>query len=141
MLSMTQTHDLTTRGGRIKFALEQSGHTPTTAAKKIGCKPQAISQWTSKPDTNIKNKLLFKFADLVGFEARWIATGEGPQRVHAGEGVHVYDPKIARIAQTLLLAQEEGKEYLVDKTQKDLDADAELIEQATAHAHAKAQDC
>lgn len=140
MLSMTQKYDMTTRGGRIKFALDKSGHTPTTAAKKIGCKPQAISQWISKPDTNIKNNLLFEFADLTGFEARWIATGEGPQHsVGLTDGVFVADPKIARIAQTLLLAQQEGKEYLVDKTQKDIDADTELIEQAAAHA--KASDC
>lgn len=140
MLSMRKPYDLTTRGGRVEFALDESGHTPTSTAKKIGCKPQAISQWISRPDTNIKNPLLFKFADLTGFEARWIATGEGPQRsVGATEGLYVTDPKIARIAQTLLLAQEEGKEYLVDKTQKDIDADTELIEQVTAHA--KANDC
>lgn len=140
MLTMKNEFDLSSRGGRVEFALDQSGFTPTSAAKAIGCKPQAISQWVSRPETNIKNHLLFKFADLTGFEARWIATGVGPQRkAEVGEGIYVTDPKISRIAQTLLQAQQEGKEYIVEATQKDLDTASELA--ARAAAHAKAKDC
>lgn len=81
MLSMDTPYDLTTLGGRVEFALARSRHTPSSAAHAIGCKPQAISQWISGSTKNIKNELIFKFADVTGFEARWIATGEGPPQL------------------------------------------------------------
>lgn len=70
--------DLDTMGGRVKYALRESGHTPSSAAFVLECSRPAIDQWILGSTKNIKNDLLFKFADLTGFEARWIATGEGP---------------------------------------------------------------
>ena len=51
----------------------------------------------------------------------------------------LYDPRIAAIANTLRLAMQEGKEYLIENTQKNLDASTELAAQATALA--KKNDC
>lgn len=133
-------YDLAQRGERVRFIFDKLGLEKSFVAKNIGCEPQAIFQWISRPDTNIKNPLLFKFADLTGYEARWIAVGEGPrERCAAKEGLLVTDPKVAKIAQILLAVQEEGKEYLVEATQKDLDVAVELDAQAAAHA--KAKDC
>lgn len=140
MLSMSNDYDLTTRAGRIQFALAESDHTPTTAARAIGCRPQAISQWISGASKNIKNDLLFKFSDLTGFEARWIATGEGRQRNSEKDGgIYVYEPRIAAIAATLMHCMEDRRDYIVDATQKELDASLEL--DAKAEARAKANDC
>lgn len=67
-------------GERVAYVLDQSGHSPSSAARIIGCERAAISQWIHGPTENIKNAFLFALADLTGFEARWIATGKGPKR-------------------------------------------------------------
>lgn len=107
MLSMDTGPNLTTLGKRIEYALEHSGHSNTSAANLIGCKPQAISQWISGATKNIKNDLLFKFAEITGFEARWIVTGEGPPQLsqairHTVEAMKLMQPEqqylVARLA-------------------------------------------
>ncbi len=80
MLSFMIPYNLSLKGDRVRYALDKSGHTPSSAAKTIGCKPQAIFQWISGATDNIKNELLYRLADLTGFEARWIALGEGPEQ-------------------------------------------------------------
>lgn len=70
---------------RIRRVLEVSGENPSTLAKKIGCSAPAIQQWLSGETTNIKNHLLFALADATGFEARWIGTGQGHERVKPGD--------------------------------------------------------
>lgn len=62
------------------FKDEHTGASAATLAAAIGCSSSAISQWIAGTTTNIKLDLLFKLADETQFEARWIATGEGPQR-------------------------------------------------------------
>ena len=68
------------------------------------------------------------------FSIDWVLLNKGTMR---SEGLYVTDRKIAAIAKTLIQAQQEGKGYLVEKTQKDLAADAEFIAQGTANAKAK----
>lgn len=137
---MPKKYDLETLGGRVELALDESGLNPNQAAQKMRCKPQAIYMWISGASKTISSELAFALADLTGFEARWIVKGEGPRRsVPSGEGLLVTDQKIVSIAQTLIRAQQEGKDYLVDATQKDLDTATELAAQAAAHA--KAKDC
>jgi hypothetical protein len=58
-------YDLAQRGERVRFIFDKLGLEKSFVAKNIGCEPQAIFQWISRPDTNIKNPLLFKFADLT----------------------------------------------------------------------------
>lgn len=140
MLSMTKKYALNTLGGRVEFSLDESGLNPNQAAKKMDCTPQAIYMLIGGASKTISSELAFSLADLTGFEARWIVTGKGPQRsAPAGEGLYVTDKRVALIAKTLLQAQQEGKEYIVEATQKDLDTTTELA--ARAAAHAKAKDC
>jgi transcriptional regulator with XRE-family HTH domain len=65
---------------RVRHAIEQSGHTPSSVSRVIGCTPAAVLQWISGDTKNIKNDLLFALADATKFEARWIGTGNGPMR-------------------------------------------------------------
>lgn len=114
---MAKKYALNTLGGRVDFALDEIGLNPNQAAKRMDCTPQAIYMLIGGASKTISSELAFSLADLTGFEARWIVTGKGPQRIAtAGEGLYVTDKRVARIAQTLLQAQEEGKEYLVDAT-------------------------
>ena len=65
---------------RIRHVLDQTGETASGLAKKVGCSPAAVQQWLSGETKNIKNDLLFAVADATGFEARWIGTGQGPEK-------------------------------------------------------------
>lgn len=77
---MDEEHDLTTKEGRIGFVIEKCGHNPASIAKLLGCKPAAVYQWLDGSTKNLKEHLLWKLADTTGYDARWISTGEGPQR-------------------------------------------------------------
>jgi len=84
MLSMAKEHDLETKGGRIEYIIDASGHNPASMAKLLGCAPAAIYQWIDGSTKNLKEHLLWKLSDVTGFEARWISQGEGmPKRPHA----------------------------------------------------------
>ena len=76
---------------RVRYAIEQSGHTPSSVARVIGCTPAAVLQWISGDTKNIKNDLLFALADATKFEARWIGTGNGPQQSLAVLNHHAVD--------------------------------------------------
>lgn len=74
LVFMKQLHE------RVGYVLAQAGRTATDIAKDIGVSPEAIIQWASGATKNIRPENLFPFADATGFEARWIGTGEGPER-------------------------------------------------------------
>lgn len=78
--TLMQMDSSQTLAERVQFVLDQSAMTPAFVASKIGCSREAIQQWLSGSTSNIKNELLFAFADLTGYEARWIATGQGPRK-------------------------------------------------------------
>lgn len=71
---------MSTLSERVTRAIRESGHSATSAAKAIGCTPEAVLQWMNGPTKNLKGEFLFALADLTGFEARWIATGEKPEK-------------------------------------------------------------
>lgn len=62
---------------RVTRAITKSGHTASSAAKKLDVSPEAVLQWMSGATKNIRPTNLFALSDITGFSARWIATGEG----------------------------------------------------------------
>lgn len=50
-----------------------------TIAKETNVTAQAVYKWRDGNGGKIEPENLFKLADLSGFEARWIATGKGPE--------------------------------------------------------------
>lgn len=76
---------MNTLSERVVYILNHTDLSPSEIARRIGCKPQSISQWKNGNTANLKNDLLFAFSDVTGFEARWIATGRGPQRMEDSE--------------------------------------------------------
>lgn len=94
-----------------------------------------VSQWES--DTSIPTvERLLALRSKYKFSLDWVLTGEGTM---TQDGLYIAEPRVAAIASTLLHAMEDGQEYLVERTQKEIDADLQFIAQATAHA--KAKDC
>lgn len=74
-----------TKGQRIEHAIAESGHTPASMSRLIDCTSAAIYQWISGQTKDLRNDLLFALADATGFNARWIATGNGPPRPQEDE--------------------------------------------------------
>lgn len=94
-----------------------------------------VSQWES--DTSIPTvERLLKLHARHKFSIDWILTGDGTM---IPEGLYVTDKRIAAIAETLLVAMEEGQDYLITNIQQSLDASTELA--AKAAASAKKKDC
>lgn len=79
-----------------------------------------------------------QIAAALGLHVLWLKDGKGPKYLDADQtiegGLYITDPRIVAIARRLMDAKSSGDDYLVDKTQKSLDEDAELIAQATARA-------
>lgn len=67
-------------GHRIAKAITDSGAEAKSIAKRCGVSLQAVYSWQRGEVKNLRNNHLFALADATGFEARWIATGEGPER-------------------------------------------------------------
>lgn len=73
-----------TLGKRIDIAITESQTDPAAIAKACGISVQAVYAWMRDEVKNLKAENLFALADITGFEARWIGTGEGPQRPGGG---------------------------------------------------------
>lgn len=101
MPGMDDEFDLTTKAGRIGFVIKASGHNPASIASLLGCKPAAVYQWLDGSTKNLKEHLLWKLADITGYEARWISQGEGPAKMD----------KTIKHANDVLLAMEPAARY------------------------------
>lgn len=68
-------------GKRIQYARKQAGLNQTEFGKKVGVSKGAVSQWENDDIKNLRMINLFAIEDATGFNARWIALGQGPERV------------------------------------------------------------
>lgn len=98
---MGTEHDLSTKSGRIAYIVEACGGNEAALAKRLGCAPSAVYQWANGSTKNLKEHLLWKLADITGFEARWISLGEGPMKM----------PIAIKHANEVLIAMEPGALY------------------------------
>lgn len=105
MGGMSAAYDFTDKTQRIRFAITESGHTPSSVSRLIGCEPAAIYQWLSGSTKNLKEPLLWALADVTGFEARWISMGIGPMKL----------PPSTRRAIDTLKAMEPEAQYTVSQ--------------------------
>ena len=119
-------------GQRLKKAREHAKLTQTKLAELAGVSQPTISQ-LEQSETTDGSVYTAQFAYHCGVSAIWLADEIG-EMVPAGG--YVTEPRVAAIAATLLHAMEEGREYLVEKTQKEIDGDLELIARASAQAKA-----
>lgn len=110
---------MSTLSERVTKALKESGNTATSAARHIGCTPEAVIQWMNGPTKNLKGEFLFALADLTGFEARWIATGEQPERtadkdMRKAALVALYDQADQRGKDAILRVAQAESSYAVE---------------------------
>ena len=106
---------LSTKVGRIGFAIKQSGHSPASISALLGCKPAAVYQWLDGSTKNLKEHLLWKLADITGYEARWISLGEGAAKLdksikHANDVLMAMQPEARYTAVRLIDTLAEPRE-------------------------------
>ncbi|MDP9990410.1 phage repressor protein C with HTH and peptisase S24 domain [Variovorax boronicumulans] len=70
--------ELSTYAGRLRFAMDKSGHTnQSMLARKVGVKPQAIQYLLDPRNNATGSKHTAALANALGISSRWLATGEG----------------------------------------------------------------
>jgi transcriptional regulator with XRE-family HTH domain len=127
MLSMG--YDLTTKHGRIAYALELAFNSNYSAAgRAIGVSGAAVGMWVSGRIKNPENEHLLHLADLAGLNLRWLITGTGPERRPTYD-----DRKIAHMIKVM----EQLPPYAQDEAMKDVDSIAELVRRATQDINTK----
>ncbi|MFC3468840.1 helix-turn-helix domain-containing protein [Massilia oculi] len=68
---------MTTFAERFKLAREHSCLSLAKVGEAIDVSAQAAWNYENRPDGGISASLLFPLADVLGVEARWLATGNG----------------------------------------------------------------
>lgn len=71
---------MNTLGERVAIAINESGISVKDVAAACRATVQAIYAWKRGEVKDLRNDNLFALADITKFEARWIATGQGPDR-------------------------------------------------------------
>lgn len=66
---------------RIRRAIELSGKKKGEIAAECGVKPSAVTQWISGETKALKAESVFALAKATGFNAEWLATGTGTERM------------------------------------------------------------
>ena len=88
---------------RITRAIKESGRDVRDIAKACDTSSQAIYVWMRGGVKDLRNANLFALSDITGFEARWIATGEGPERRAAS------NPRESALLDAYRASDERGK--------------------------------
>lgn len=65
---------------RIARAIQLSGKKKGEVAKACDVANSAVTQWIDGTTKSLKPENLYALAALTGFNARWLAIGEGPER-------------------------------------------------------------
>ena len=69
---------------RIAHAIRSSGIKQIDLAAHAKVSRSAASQWANGTTNKVTSANVFAIADMTGFEARWLATGEGPEKKDMG---------------------------------------------------------
>jgi len=68
------------RHDRIAMAIEASGKKKGEIAAECGVAPSSVTQWISGESKSLKPENLFALAKATGFNAMWLAIGQGEPR-------------------------------------------------------------
>lgn len=65
---------------RVDYILDETGWTKTELAKRMGCKPSAVTNWRAR-DGNMRARYAYTLQAKDGWSAVWILTGELPAKL------------------------------------------------------------
>ena len=100
----------TALGLRIADRRREIKMTQETLATKAGCTKGAVSQWETGDVTNLRLPHLFKVADALGVEPRWLALAEPPKLAKRGS----VPDKIAKLAERIADLPGDQQKLLLD---------------------------
>jgi len=66
---------------RIKKAILESRKQKGAIASECGVSPSSVSQWLSGDSKSLKPENLYALSKATGYSAKWLAIGEGPERM------------------------------------------------------------
>lgn len=69
---------------RIAKAIAASGKRKSEIALACGVSASAVTQWVSGESKSMKPENIYALAKATGFQAKWLAIGEGPEKELAG---------------------------------------------------------
>jgi transcriptional regulator with XRE-family HTH domain len=90
----------TALGLRISSRRRELKMTQEQVAKKAKCTKGAVSQWETGDVHNLRLARLFRVADALQVEPRWLAVGEGPKERTLADPKGIPD-KVVRLAHRL----------------------------------------
>lgn len=64
---------------RLVDAMEMAGISNAELARLVGVTRSAVTHWVNGTSPNIRPEHLFRVADALNVEARWLAIGDGPR--------------------------------------------------------------
>lgn len=70
---------------RIAKAIAASGKRKSEIALACGVSASAVTQWVSGESKSMKPENIYALAKATGFQAKWLAIGEGPEKELASE--------------------------------------------------------
>lgn len=79
-----------TRGQRIRFVREQMGLSQEAFGKRLGVAKAAVSGWERDEVDTLRSDNLLGIQRISGFNATWIETGAGDQKMGVRESEAVY---------------------------------------------------
>ena len=91
---------MTDLGRRIYNRRSELGLTQAQLAHKAKCTKGAVSQWETGDVHNLRLDRLFRVADALHVEPRWLAVGEGP-KIDVRPTGGVAQDKVVRLARRL----------------------------------------
>lgn len=95
---------------RFKYARQNAGLSLSTVAEHLDVSPQAVWNYENRPDGGVAVELLFPLADVLGVDARWLATGAGA--AYTTEHRTATSIKVERLARSLQVLPDEKLQAL-----------------------------
>lgn len=109
----TKIHKLPTMssdfGDRVKQAREAKGWNQAVLAEKVGISRQSVFAWENGETKAVKPENLFKAADNLEVNARWLATGEGPKSPELNRTINSETLKLAALDVEKAVSKASGK--------------------------------
>lgn len=64
---------------RLADSMRMAGLSNADLARLVGVTRSAVTHWVNGTSPNVRPEHLFRAADVLNVEARWLATGAGPR--------------------------------------------------------------
>ena len=105
---------MTTLDERVARAIRESGAPIKDIADAVGVTVQAVYAWRNGRVKDLRNDNLFALADVTGFEARWLGTGELPER-----SIKAMNHRITELINNYARCDERGKETVLTVAERE----------------------